>query len=106
MDRILQFVSMYHLTQTISRSFYSYRETSNTITPVFTPSPYISKPMGYSRFPYDNTGVPERWARDLGNLTFYRAHSGGGHFAALERPEQLWDDVTNFIKGAFPQGHF
>ncbi|CAG9977987.1 unnamed protein product [Clonostachys byssicola] len=106
LDHILQFVSMYHLTQTISRSFYSYRETSNTITPIFTPAPYISKPMGYSRFPYDNTGVPERWARDLGNLTFYRAHSEGGHFPALERPEQLWEDVTNFIKGAFPQGHF
>jgi microsomal epoxide hydrolase len=35
---------------------------------------------------------------------FYKAHEGGGHFAAMEMPEELWDDVESFIQKALPSG--
>jgi len=29
------------------------------------------------------------------------SHDKGGHFAAMERPEDLWDDVEGFVKEAW-----
>jgi hypothetical protein len=35
------------------------------------------------------------------NLVFYRQHDQGGHFAALERPAELWADVQEFAGKAW-----
>jgi microsomal epoxide hydrolase len=35
------------------------------------------------------------------NLVYYKTHDKGGHFAALERPEDLWGDVQEFVKVAW-----
>ena len=32
------------------------------------------------------------------NIVFYNVHDRGGHFAALEQPELLWDDVQAFVE--------
>ena len=29
------------------------------------------------------------------------SHESGGHFAAMERPENLWDDVKAFVEKAW-----
>lgn len=102
--QILDYVSLYHLTGTIARSLYPYKETSTSMSPKALHPPYLVKPFGYSRFQYDDSGVPESWARGKGNMTFYRTHERGGHFAAVEMPVALWADVEEFIKGAFPNG--
>ncbi|KAM0421310.1 hypothetical protein ACHAPT_010839 [Fusarium lateritium] len=102
LDQILTHISAYHLTQTISRNFYTYRETSYSLAPEPAVAPPIEKPLGYSRFPHDNSGVPEPWAQKLGNLVFFKAHDRGGHFAALEYPEMLWEDVDMFVQQTFP----
>jgi hypothetical protein len=34
---------------------------------------------------------------EQGNLVFYRKHEHGGHFAALERPKELLEDVEEFV---------
>ncbi|KAJ4326756.1 hypothetical protein N0V84_002877 [Fusarium piperis] len=99
LDQILTHISTYHLTQTTSRSLYAYRETSYSLYPEPAVAPRIEKPMGYSRFPYDNSGVPESW---VGNLVFYKAHERGGHFPALECPTVLWEDVESFVQKIFP----
>lgn len=97
-DTILTSVSLYYLTDTFPRSLYSYRETSgSTRADLAQPLPYLGKPFGYTRFPYDNTGVPESWAAETGDMVFYKAHESGGHFAAWERPEALWKDVQEFL---------
>jgi microsomal epoxide hydrolase len=31
-------------------------------------------------------------------VVFYKVHDRGGHFAALEQPELLWEDVQAFVK--------
>lgn len=104
LEDILTHITLYHLTDTISRSFYSYRETSFTIAPGAHIAPHIAKPFGYSRFPFDNTGVPERWARAMGDMMFFRDHEKGGHFAAMELPEALWNDVESFISVVLSNG--
>jgi microsomal epoxide hydrolase len=29
---------------------------------------------------------------------WYKKHDGGGHFAALEKPKELWEDVKEFTE--------
>ncbi|KNG82317.1 epoxide hydrolase [Aspergillus nomiae NRRL 13137] len=64
--------------------------------------PFVPKPMGYSRFPFDISGLPRKWAATLGDLVWYNSHIQGGHFAAMENPEELWNDVEHFVRTVFP----
>ncbi|KAJ0343736.1 hypothetical protein COL154_008601 [Colletotrichum chrysophilum] len=119
MDEILASVTLYWLTQTFPRGVYPYRQeviddTHGSMTDaecrrvikdgakryMFHPDPkyYCEKPMGYSWFPYEIVPVPKAWAATTGNLVWYRSHEKGGHFAALEQPEALLDDVEEFLK--------
>jgi microsomal epoxide hydrolase len=38
------------------------------------------------------------WVKTTGNLVFWRDHERGGHFAALERPEDLLKDFGEFVE--------
>ncbi|KAF4887156.1 putative epoxide hydrolase [Colletotrichum fructicola] len=119
MDEILASVTLYWLTQTFPRGVYPYRQeviddTHGSMTDaecrrvikdgakryIFHPDPkyYCEKPMGYSWFPYEIVPVPKAWAATTGNLVWYRSHEKGGHFAAMEQPEALLDDVEEFLK--------
>lgn len=56
--------------------------------------------IGFSRFPRDLQVLPESWARSLGPTVFYRTHEIGGHFASIERPDEIVADVRDmFGKG-------
>lgn len=53
--------------------------------------------MGYSAFERELAVVPKSWAMEAVNLIQCERHDNGGHFAALETPEALWDDVEKFV---------
>ncbi|CAF4080947.1 unnamed protein product [Adineta steineri] len=67
------------------------------------PKWYIKKPFGFSWFPKEIAPVPQSWAATTGNLVFFRQHTKGGHFAALERPDVLAKDIKDFIEQVWPQ---
>ena len=58
---------------------------------------YVNKPLGFSWFPKEITPVPRAWVETTGELVFWREHDKGGHFAAAERPKELWKDVEDFL---------
>lgn len=60
-----------------------------------------TKPMGYSWFPYDLVPTPLSWIATAGNLVWSKRHSSGGHFAAMEKPKVLLEDVEEFVKVAW-----
>ncbi|PLB52744.1 putative epoxide hydrolase [Aspergillus steynii IBT 23096] len=96
---ILEFVSLYWLTETYPRSIYSYRE---NIDAFFDPEAYrqrwfIRKPLGFSSFPMELTPTPKPWLEATGNVVYFKDHRKGGHFAALEKPNVLKEDLTEFI---------
>ncbi|CAA9960872.1 epoxide hydrolase [Pyrenophora teres f. maculata] len=93
LNTILADVTLYWLTGCYPTSIYTYREANNML--------YVDKPMGYSWFPYELSPVPKAWAEKTGKMVFFRAHEKGGHFAALERPETLWNDVEEWAKIAW-----
>lgn len=61
-----------------------------------------SKPIGFSWFPKELTPTPKAWAATTGNLVWHRQHDAGGHFAAMEKPQEFTEDVEDFVRTAWP----
>ncbi|KAI5250677.1 alpha/beta-hydrolase [Aureobasidium subglaciale] len=103
-DEILDSVSLYWLTDTYARCIYPYRSLFGSQAPggqnprFRQPS---KKPQGYSYFPKEISPTPISWVKETGNFVFTNSHEKGGHFAAMEKPEELWGDVENFVKEAW-----
>ncbi|GFG15833.1 putative epoxide hydrolase [Aspergillus lentulus] len=97
---ILETVTLYWVTQTLPSSLYHYRQLfePSSLGSHANPEWYIDKPLGFSSFLHEIAPTPASWVRTTGNLIFYRRHEKGGHFAALEQPEVLWDDITAFVQ--------
>lgn len=62
------------------------------------PKYHIRKPMGYSWFPKELAPMPVAWVSTTANLVWSRRHERGGHFAAMECPEELLADVEAFVE--------
>ncbi|KAF9776543.1 hypothetical protein IL306_005252 [Fusarium sp. DS 682] len=100
LEEILTSVSLYWFTDSFPTSIYPYRQRFDPERPGVhnNPSWKISKPLGYSWFPYELAPMPVSWVKTTGNLVFWRDHQRGGHFAALERPEELLKDFGDFLE--------
>lgn len=60
------------------------------------PEWYIHQPLGTIYFPKEILPIPSSWAAQTGNLRWTsRRHDRGGHFAALERPEIVAQDIQD-----------
>lgn len=46
-------------------------------------------PTGSSAFAGEMEMVPRSWVEGRANITFWRDHESGGHFAAYEKPDEL-----------------
>lgn len=57
-----------------------------------------TKPFGYSYYPYELYPIPKSWAATTGDLTFFRAHDEGGHFAAFEQTETFLKNLEEFVQ--------
>ncbi|KAH0040661.1 alpha/beta-hydrolase, partial [Aureobasidium melanogenum] len=100
---ILESVSLYWLTGCATTCLWPYRI---FYTPGINGNPHNmseykipnTKPFGYSYYPYELYPVPRSWAATTGNLTFFRAHDRGGHFAAIEQTETFLKDLEEFVQ--------
>lgn len=99
LDTILEDVSLYWFTGTIARCLFSYRQHYEGNTAGHQdPSLHIKgKPFGYSLFSKELMPSPKAWVETTGELTFFRQHDAGGHFAALEKPREMWADLEEFV---------
>jgi len=102
LDTILTAVTLYWVTETFPRSIYPYRQWASAGSSE-TANTYITKPFGYSWFPRELVAAPKSWAAPMGNLVFFKQHTKGGHFAALERPEVLLQDIEEFVAQVWPE---
>ena len=56
-------------------------------------------PTGAAIFPKELFYAPQRWAEAGYNMVQYTVMPRGGHFAALEEPELLVDDIRALFRG-------
>jgi hypothetical protein len=100
-DQILDSVSLYWFTETFPRAIYPYRQFFGPSPEAISSKHYVDKPLGYSWYPKEIAPIPQAWVKMTGNLVWYKQHDKGGHFAALERPKEMLEDVEAFVKAVW-----
>jgi microsomal epoxide hydrolase len=96
-DEMLTNITLYWVTGTITSSSRIYYESGNT--PPTRPVGYIDVPTAAAVFPKEINFTPRRWAEARYNIVRWTLMPRGGHFAALEEPELLVDDIRAFFGG-------
>lgn len=59
----------------------------------------VQVPSGFAVFPVELYHPPRAWMERYYNVTHWTVMPKGGHFAALEEPELLVDDIRAFFRG-------
>ncbi|MCO5999226.1 epoxide hydrolase family protein [Actinoallomurus rhizosphaericola] len=94
-DFILTQASLYWFTQTISTSFRPYYEYARGLTRRVE---RVDVPTAVALFPADLSRPPRSWAERTYNVTRFTHMPRGGHFPAIEEPELLAHDITEFFR--------
>ncbi|MFI7034488.1 alpha/beta fold hydrolase [Microbispora rosea] len=98
-DELLTNITLYWLTNSIATSNRLYYEAMHAEGMMSMLDPgYVDTPTGYASFAKEIVSPPEEWVRRCYNLTRFTEFDQGGHFAALERPEELVTDIREFFR--------
>jgi epoxide hydrolase len=96
-DALLTNLTVYWVTNTINSSVRLYCETvrSGRFGPM---GVFVDVPTAAAVFPKEIFRTPRAWAEKAFDLRRYTRFDRGGHFAALEEPDLLVDDVRAFFR--------
>jgi pimeloyl-ACP methyl ester carboxylesterase len=96
-DTLLTGISLYWFGDDINGSLRLYRE--NRLAPLtFSPGESVAPPLGFALFPRELPMPPLSWVKRAFNVQRWTVMPGGGHFAALEQPELLVEDIRAFFR--------
>ncbi|HBN15434.1 MAG TPA: multidrug MFS transporter, partial [Pseudohongiella sp.] len=95
-DDMLTDISIYWFTASITSSARIYYENRNF--PAAEPLGYVEVPTAGAIFPKEIYLTPRRWAEEQYNIVSWTLMPRGGHFAAMEEPELLLDDIRAFFR--------
>ncbi|WP_299247302.1 epoxide hydrolase family protein [uncultured Aquimarina sp.] len=101
MKDLATFVMIYALTDTIDSSVWWYHGAWLENNGIFHPTPgkKVNVPTAFANFPKDlkNAMPPRSWVEDQYQIVRWTEMSGGGHFAAVEKPALFVKDVLEFF---------
>jgi len=95
-DELLTNLTIYWATETINSSFRIYYETRHN--PPEGGAGRVGGPTGVAIFPGDIVPVPREFAERFFDLRRWTRMPRGGHFAAMEEPELLVEDLREFFR--------
>ena len=96
-DELLSNVSLYWFTETIHSSIRLYNE--NIQSPLhFLKNDFINIPVGIARFHKEEPFPPRKFIERGYNVQHWTDFPTGGHFAAMEQPVLLANDIIQFAK--------
>jgi pimeloyl-ACP methyl ester carboxylesterase len=96
-DELLGNITLYWLTQTLPSSIRIYAE--NSKAPLsFAEHEFIYIPVAFAEFPKELPTPPRSFVEKGYNIKHWTKMPIGGHFAALEQPELLSEDLISFFK--------
>ena len=96
-DELLTNITIYWATQTINSSIRIYYE-SQRAPWQFGRDDGIRVPCAVALFPKDISYPTREWAERSYNVQRWTEMPSGGHFAALEEPEMLVEDIRSFFR--------
>jgi pimeloyl-ACP methyl ester carboxylesterase len=94
-DEILTAVSIFWFTRSMPSAIRLYWE-GNRRPLKFAPGERIHVPVGVAHFPREIPIPPRTYVERGYNVTRWTEMASGGHFAALEEPEALANDIRAF----------
>ena len=94
-DAFLTDVTLYWVTGTVGSSMRIYRE--QRLSDSDEAPPQIKTPVAYAIFPKEAAAAPERWIDQTYHVVQRTEMPRGGHFAALEQPDLLVQDIRLFF---------
>jgi len=103
-DELLANVTLYWVTQTITSSFLPYYDVTQAGAMTWIKQKLkewagsSNVPAGFAMFPKDLSHPPREWAERFYNVRRWTEMPRGGHFAALEQPKLLVDDMRTFFR--------
>jgi pimeloyl-ACP methyl ester carboxylesterase len=96
-DVLLTNVMLYWVTGAINSSLWPYYARMHEPWPL-PDGRRIEVPTGYAAFPHEILSPPRAWAERSYNIQRWTPMARGGHFAALEQPAALADDIREFFR--------
>lgn len=96
-EDLLTTVMLYWVTETIGSSMRMYREGSRDPW-LLGPDDLVRVPTGAALFPKDIANPPRAWAERVYQIDRWTEMPRGGHFAALEEPALLVEDLRAFFR--------
>jgi len=96
-DELLTNIMIYWVTETINSSVRTYYENANTSSSL-QPGQRIEVPTDVALFPKDLSLPPREWAERSFRVERWTEMPRGGHFAAMEEPELLAEDIRAFFR--------
>jgi pimeloyl-ACP methyl ester carboxylesterase len=95
-DELLANVTLYWITQTIHSSIRIYNE--NSKMPLsFNKDQFVKVPVGFAKFPKELPIPPRSYIEKGFNIQHWTVMTEGGHFAAMEQPQLLANDIRGFF---------
>ncbi|WP_422034218.1 epoxide hydrolase family protein [Reyranella sp.] len=99
MDTLLDNIMVYWLTGTAGTSTWLYRGAAEQKPRALPAGAKVETPTGLAIFPADIAPAPPReWIERAYNLRRHTIMPSGGHFAALEEPDLLVEDIRAFFR--------
>jgi len=96
-DELLTIVTIYWVTQTISSSTRMYFENQKNLW-TMEKDQKLGAPAGMAMFPQEISKPPREWAERSYDVRRWTEMPSGGHFAALEEPQLLAEEVRAFFR--------
>lgn len=97
-EELLANLSLYWFTGAIGSSFWPYYARIHSAWPI-PPGKTVDVPTGYAEFPKEILRPPRSLAaRTYTNIQRWSVMAKGGHFAALEQPETLAEEIKTFFR--------
>jgi len=99
MDLLIDNVMVYWLTGTAGSATWLYRGAAEQKPRALPVGQKVSTPTGFAAFPADLApSPPKEWIERAYNLRRHTTMPNGGHFAALEEPKLLVEDIRAFFR--------
>jgi pimeloyl-ACP methyl ester carboxylesterase len=97
LDALLTNVSVYWFTETITSAIRLYKEAQATPL-MFRAGERILPPLGFASFPGEVAVPPREWVERVYDVQRWTEMPRGGHFAAMEQPRALAEDIRAFFR--------
>ena len=97
-DELLTTITIYWVTQSINSSTRLYYESFFQAWDL-AKDEKIQGPVAIASFPRENSVPLREWAERSFNIQQWTDMPSGGHFAALEEPDRLVEDIRKFFRG-------